>query len=151
MPLPTNGAPTDPRALLEHARSVERAGQTTSAATLYDASLAGLGSSDDVRLLAVVLRRKGNLQLQRGETAEAESNYRLSHAIAVAVGDLGGIAQALNCLASVAHRRGQLVEAERQYQDAAVVAERAGERRLTGMIQQNLGVRASIRGDWDAA
>jgi tetratricopeptide (TPR) repeat protein len=69
----------------------------------------------------------------------------------VAVGDLGAIAQGLNCLASIAHRRGQLVEAERQFQDAAVVAERAGERRLIGMIQQNLGVLASIRGDWDAA
>ena len=62
MPHPVNKGSTDPRLLLEHARSVERAGQTTNAAALYDATLAGLAESDDVRLLSLTLRRKGNLQ-----------------------------------------------------------------------------------------
>jgi len=113
--------------------------------------LAILGESRDVRLLVTIIRRRGNEQLHRGETAAAAAMYEQSLSIAWAVGYVAGIAHALNCKASVAHRRGDLEEAERLFNEAAIFAEQAQERRLTGMIQQNLGILASIRGDWDAA
>lgn len=113
--------------------------------------LAALGGSRDVQLLVSTLRRRGNEHLHRGETAQASELYELSHTIARNVCYVGGVAQALNCLATVAQRRGKLDEAESLYHEAALLAEQAGERRLTGMVQQNIGILASIRGDWDAA
>lgn len=113
--------------------------------------LAMLGESRDVRLLISTIRRRGNEQFHRGETSAAAALYEQSLAIAWAVGYVAGIAHALNCKASVVHRRGDLVEAEQLYNDAAIFAEQARERRLVGMVQQNLGILASVRGDGDAA
>ena len=113
--------------------------------------LGKLGESRDVRLLITTLRRRGNDQFHRGETAAAAALYEQSLSIAWAVGYVAGIAHALNCKASVAHRRGNLEEAEQFYNDAAILAEQAQERRLIGMVQQNLGILAAIRGDWDAS
>ncbi|HWE41215.1 MAG TPA: tetratricopeptide repeat protein [Gemmatimonadaceae bacterium] len=113
--------------------------------------LAMLGESHDVRLLISTIRRRGNEQFHRGETAAAAALYEQSLSIAWAVGYVAGIAHALNCKASVVHRRGDFEEAEQLYNDAAIFAEQAAERRLIGMVQQNLGILASIRGHWDAA
>ena len=113
--------------------------------------LALLGESRDVRLLVSTIRRRGNEHFHRGETAAAAALYEQSLSIAWAVGYVAGIAHALNCKASVVHRRGDVEEAEQLYNDAAIFAEQAHERRLIGMVQQNLGILASIRGDWDAA
>jgi tetratricopeptide (TPR) repeat protein len=110
-----------------------------------------LGESRDVRLLITTLRRRGNEQFHRGETAAAMALYEQSLSIAWAVGYVGGIAHALNCKASVAQRRGNLEEAEQLYNDAAILAEQAREQRLIGMVQQNIGILAAIRGDWDAS
>jgi tetratricopeptide (TPR) repeat protein len=113
--------------------------------------LAALSESHDVRLLVTTLRRRGNEQFHRGETAAAAAMYEQSLTIARAVGYVAGIAHALNCRGSVAHRRGNLDEAEQLFNQAAILAEQATEQRLIGMVQQNLGILASIRGDWDAA
>ena len=113
--------------------------------------LATLGESRDVRLLITTLRRRGNDKLHIGETAAAAALYEQSLSIARAVGYVGGIAHALNCKATVVQRRGNLDEAEQLFNEAAILAEQGEERRLIGMVQQNLGVLASIRGAWDAA
>lgn len=113
--------------------------------------LAMLGESRDVRLLVTTLRRRGNEHFHCGETAAAVALYDQSLTIARAVGYVAGIAHALNCKASVEHRRGNLEEAEELFNESALLAEQASERRLIGMVQQNLGILASIRGDWDAA
>lgn len=113
--------------------------------------LAKLGESRDVRLLVSTIRRRGNEQFHRGETAAAAALFEQSLSIAWAVGYVAGIAHALNCKASVMHRRGDLVEAEQLFNEAAIYAEQSRETRLIGMVQQNLGILASIRGDWDAA
>ena len=110
-----------------------------------------LGESRDVRLLITTLRRRGNEQFHKGETAAAAALYEQSLMISRAVGYIAGIAHALNCRASVAHRRGNLDEAEQLFNEAALLAEQSQERRLIGMVQQNLGILASIRGAWDAA
>ena len=88
-----------------------------------------LGESRDVRLLITTLRRRGNEQFHRGETAAAAALYEQSLSIAWAVGYVAGIAHALNCKASVAQRRGNLEEAEQLYNDAAILAEQAREQR----------------------
>ena len=113
--------------------------------------LATLGESRDVRLLITTLRRRGNEKLHKGETAAAAALYEQSLSIAWAVGYVGGIAHALNCKATVVQRRGNLDEAEQLYNESAILAEQVQERRLIGMVQQNLGILASIRGAWDAA
>ena len=113
--------------------------------------LVTLGESGDVRSLVTALRQQGNDYLHRGETTLAAYRFGLSLEIARTVGWTEGVADATNCLATIAQRRGELDEAERLYNEAALLAERTGQRRLAGFVQQNLGVLACIRGDWDAA
>src|SRR5688572_32232977 len=60
-------------------------------------------------------------------------------------------AAALDCGTVTAHRRGDRVMVVALYRRAVRLAAEAGEIRLAGMIEQNLGVLANIRGDLDGA
>jgi tetratricopeptide (TPR) repeat protein len=62
-----------------------------------------------------------------------------------------GAAHALNCFASLALRRGDLPAAANLMTEALVAADRCGDHRLVGMLQQNLGMVADIRGNPAAA
>ena len=102
-------------------------------------------------LLSNVLRWMGSVQRDLGHTLEAERSYVDSLRIAELTGTVSGQAAALNCRAVMAQRRGDLNEAVGLYRRAARLATEAGEIRLAGMIEQNLGVLANIRGDLDGA
>jgi tetratricopeptide (TPR) repeat protein len=67
------------------------------------------------------------------------------------IGYEAGVAHSLNCLGSLAQRRGDITGAANFVTDALAVADRCGERRLVGMLQQNLGMFADIRGNPAAA
>src|SRR4051812_3140905 len=125
-----------------HARAAEREGRAADALAGYDAALGMLAGSENASLIAMILRRKGNVHLHRGETPEAEALYRESLARCEAGCNASGLASALNCLAGVVQRRGDLEEAEKLYHRAAQVAADAGESRLAGIVEQNLGILA---------
>jgi tetratricopeptide (TPR) repeat protein len=72
-------------------------------------------------------------------------------AVADSIAYSGGRAHALNCLGTIAQFRGDLAAAERWYGEAARLAHRLGDRRLSGMVQQNLGIVADIQGRTDEA
>jgi tetratricopeptide (TPR) repeat protein len=72
-------------------------------------------------------------------------------AVADAVEYRPGRAHALNCLGTIAHLRGDLAAAERWYGEAARLAHRLADRRLSGMVQQNLGVIAEVQERTDEA
>jgi len=110
-----------------------------------------LGSDEETPLLADVLRWQGSVHCDRGRTSEADPLYRRSFEISTRIGYEAGRAHALNCLASLAQRRGDIVTSEDLLTDALTLATQCGEKQLVGMIHQNLGVIADIRGNPAAA
>jgi tetratricopeptide (TPR) repeat protein len=139
------------RELVRKARVAEQLEQTARALGLYDDALAVLASVGADPFVADVLRWKGTLLRERGETDAANRCYSQSLEKAIHGGWKGAEAHALNCLGTIAHRRGEQKETERLYADAAKLAEEAGDARLLGMIEQNRGVLANTRGDFASA
>lgn len=139
------------RELVELARVAEQQEQTAKALGLYDDALSQFASDSGEPFVADVLRWKGTLLRERGETEAAFRCYAQSMAKAALAGSPARQAQALNCLGTIAQRRGDPKETERLYAKASKLAEQAGETRLLGMIEQNRGVLANTRGDFDSA
>lgn len=139
------------RELVGQARAAEQREQTAKALGLYDDALAHFHPDSFNPFLADVLRWKGTLLRERGETEAAYRCYSHSLAKASRAHYDVGQAHALNCLAIIAQRRGDQKETDRLYRKAATLAEKTGERRLVGMIEQNRGVLANMRGDFAAA
>jgi tetratricopeptide (TPR) repeat protein len=139
------------RELVGQARAAEQREQTAKALGLYDDALACFHADSFHTFYADVLRWKGTLLRERGETEAAYRCYSNSLAKASRAHSDSGQAHALNCLAIIAQRRGDQKETDRLYRRAAALAETAGETRLLGMIQQNRGVLANMRGDYTAA
>ena len=110
-----------------------------------------LDTDEETPLLADVLRWQAVVLRDRGRTSEAEPLFERSLAVATRIRYEAGRAHALNQMSSIALRRGDLVKAANTLSDALVLADRAGESRLVGMIQQNLGIVADIRGNPAAA
>ena len=101
--------------------------------------------------LADVLRWKGSILRDRGLHAAASDLYAQSLAVADAVSYKEGRAHALNCMGTIAQLRGDMAGAEGWYGEAARLAHRIGDRRLSGMVQQNLGIVAETQGRTDEA
>src|SRR5258708_17900214 len=139
------------RRFIERGRTAERVGSAGEALGWYDRALASLMHSEPSNDLADVLRWKGTVHCECGDTAEADRLYRQSADIAHTVGYALGNAHALNCRGIVAERRGDLDLAEQLYREAEEAAGRAGDIRLSAMVERNLGVVASIRGQHDVA
>ena len=72
-------------------------------------ALATHGPSAD---LADVIRWKGSVHAECGDTSEADRLYQESALIASSAGYVKGEAHALNCRATIAQRRGELMVAE---------------------------------------
>ena len=139
------------RELVGQARAAEQREQTAKALGLYDDALAHFHPESLHPFFADVLRWKGTLLRERGETEAAYRCYSHSLAKASRSHYEAGQAHVLNCLAIIAQRRGDQKETDRLYRRAATLAQKVGERRLLGMIEQNRGVLANMRGDFAAA
>jgi tetratricopeptide (TPR) repeat protein len=139
------------RALAREALGAGRGADPDRAVDACDHALALLlpvGPSD---ALADVLRWKGSILRDRGNHSAASDLYAQSLAVADSILYKEGRAHALNCLGTIAQYRGDLGAAERWYGEAARLAHRLGDRRLSGMVQQNLGVVAETQGRPDEA
>ena len=139
----------DAPALAALGRRAAQQGQWTEALAAFDRALARLAG--DSALAADILRWKGTLYRDRGDTIAAEVYYQRSLALAERLDYLPGRAHALNCLGILAQRRGDLTAALARYSEAAALAAAAGDPLLLGMIEQNRGIVAAIRGDGAAA
>jgi tetratricopeptide (TPR) repeat protein len=140
-----------PRKLVDLAREAERRGDVPRALGHYDDAIEALEREQDLALLADVLRWKGTVHREQGETEVAYRCYTQSLIQAEKCGSVGSKAHGLNCLAIIAQRRGNLTESEKLYLQAADLASRAGDVRLLGMIEQNRGVLLNMRGNFVAA
>ena len=139
------------RELVAMARAAEQQEQTGKALALYDDALSQFSSDSGDPFIADVLRWKGTVHRERGETEAAYRCYAQSMAKAALGGSPGKLAHALNCLGTIAQRRGDPKETERLYEKASRLAEEAGDSRLVGMIEQNRGVLANTVGDFSSA
>jgi len=139
------------RELVGQARVAEQGGHAAKALGLYDDALGSFKKGSADPYLADILRWKGTLLRERGETEAASRCYTKSLDQARLSGSTGGEAHALNCLAIICQRRGDNKEAERLYAQAASLAEKVGDARLLGMIQQNRGVLANMHGEFALA
>jgi tetratricopeptide (TPR) repeat protein len=139
------------RELVEKARHAEQLEENGKALSLYDDALSEFTAESLDPFIPEVLRWKGTLLREKGETEAAFRCYTMSLDKARLIGSEAAQAHALNCLGTVAQRRCDLKETERLYAEAAALATRAGDSRLLGMIEQNRGVLASMRGDFAQA
>src|SRR5688500_1462665 len=94
------------REMIERARASERRGEGAKALGLYDDALSIFDADTRDPFLADILRWKGTLLRERGETEAAYRNYTLSLAQATRARARAGEAHALNCLGIIAQRRG---------------------------------------------
>ena len=124
------------RSLVERAREAEQNEETAKAKGLYDDALAQFADDSLDPLVPEVLRWKGTLMRENGETESAFRCYTKSLEKAMLIGSEGAVAHALNCLGTIAQRRGDQKETERLYAQASEFAERARDGRLLGMIEQ---------------
>lgn len=147
----TKGDSRPSRRLVEQAREADRRGDASRALGLYDDAIEALEHEQDLGALADVLRWKGTVHREQGETEAAYRCYTQSLIQAERSGSVSCIAHGYNCLAIISQRRGNLNESERLYGRAADFAGRAGDVRLLGMIEQNRGVLLNMRGNFVAA
>src|SRR6185503_3269425 len=135
------------RRLSELARAAGYGDSPDAALQLGREAISLLTGDDESPLLADVLRWQGSVMRERGQTSAAEPLYRRSLDVAERLDYDAGRAHALNALGSLAQRRGDLTAAGKLISEALVLATRCGETRLVGMLQQNLGIIADIRGN----
>ncbi|HEY7235784.1 MAG TPA: HD domain-containing phosphohydrolase [Gemmatimonadaceae bacterium] len=133
--------------LLDEADRAERAGQRELARRRYESALYLLRSESEAEEASLILRRVGRLYLDDGDVESGLDCVGAALAVAEAHGDSAAIANAKNIIAISHWQRGQLDEAEALYLEAGRVAQIAGDARLVAMVEQNLGVIASMRGD----
>ena len=143
--------PAEARQLAELARAAGFGDAPDDALEWHREAQALLETDEETPLLADVLRWQAVVLRDRGRTSDAEPLFARSLAVATRIRYEAGRAHALNQMSSLALRRGDLVSAASSLSDALALAARAGESRLVGMIQQNLGIVADIRGNPAAA
>jgi len=137
--------------LVEMARLAERLKEDSKALQLYDDALSQFSTDSLDPFLPEILRWKGSLLRDIGETERAFRCYVISLEKARLIGSEQAQAHALNCLGTIAQRRGDHRETRRLYSEASKLAKSAGDSRLLGMIEQNRGVLASMHGDFEEA
>src|SRR4051812_22130322 len=133
--------------LIDEANRAERAGQRELARRRYESALYLLRSDAEAEEASMILRRIGRLYLDDGDVDAGLDCVAAALAVAEVRGDSAAIANATNIIAISHWQRGQLDEAETLYNEAGRMAQIAGDARLVAMVEQNLGVIASMRGD----
>lgn len=154
MPIPAFGAPqAKPRLtaskVLATARDQDLAGQLDQAIASYGGAVRLAETSGDRAVLIEALRRLAVVHHRRNNTPVAEECCRRSFALAEEGGDQVQAGEALNSLGGFSCEAGEMAAALRHLRSALT---RAGKSmQLRGRIEQNLGILASIRGEYQEA
>jgi putative nucleotidyltransferase with HDIG domain len=142
-----HGADNLVAALLEEAHRAAAAGRREVARQRYESALYLLRAPAESSLASMIMRRIGRTYLDDGDFAAGMDCLDGALAIAEANENPGEIAHTINVMAISFWQRGSLEEAIQLYGEAASMARIANDERLLAMIDQNLGVVASMRGD----
>jgi putative nucleotidyltransferase with HDIG domain len=133
---------------MEEAHRAATSGRRELARQRYESALYLLKDTGGNAVTAsTILRRIGRTYLDDGDVAAGMDCLTAALAIAEANDDAGQIAHTVNVMAISYWQRGMLEEAEPLYREAGRMARVAGDERLVAMVEQNLGVIASMRGD----
>jgi putative nucleotidyltransferase with HDIG domain len=139
----------DASTLLREARESERMGRMADAIRQYEDSVDASVECGDEGLRAEANRRLGVVLLHRNDIPRARALVLESLQIAQRIDHNTLAAEALNALAGIEFETGAIEASREAYRRALALA---GERPdLLGRIQQNLGILATIKGDWSNA
>lgn len=137
--------------LIEEAHRAAAAGRRELARQRYESALYLLRDPAESVASATILRRVARTYLDDGDVVAGLDCLTAALAVAEACGDSGEIAHTVNVMAISYWQRGLLEDAETLYHQAARLARGADNERLIAMVEQNLGVIASMRGDIEGA
>lgn len=141
----------DAAALLDRAIRAEREGQRAVARQLYEQVLWAAPESLSAHQCSAALVGAARTYQADGETDAALDCLEAAQVVAEVNGADGALGAALNARAVLAWQRGGLDEAEQLYVTAQRCAQSDGDRRLVGMIAQNRGIIATVRGEFSIA
>jgi putative nucleotidyltransferase with HDIG domain len=149
-PVPrADGATVRPADLLQEGRTRERAGCLPEAAELYAAAIEAAVRAGDHRVRAEACRRLGVVRHHRNDTPAARELCQKSYEVSLAAGEDLLAAEALNALGVIALQTGALDAARETFGRAFALGSSSLE--IRARVEQNLGILANIRGDFDAA
>jgi putative nucleotidyltransferase with HDIG domain len=137
-------------ALMEEAHRAELAARRELARQRYESALYLLRTPDEAPLASTIMRRVGRTYVQEGNFSVGMDCLIAALAVAEANSDLREVAHTINVMAVSHMETGSLDEAEPLFHDAARLAREAGDDRLAALVDQNLGIIASMHGE-DAA
>lgn len=132
---------------MDEAHRAATSGRRQLARQRYESALYLLRDGSDSATATTILRRIGRTYLDDGDVGAGMDCLTAALAIAEANDNAGQIAHTVNVMAISYWQRGLLEEAEPKYREAGRMARVAGDERLVAMVEQNLGVIASMRGD----
>jgi putative nucleotidyltransferase with HDIG domain len=134
-------------ALIEEGHRAEVSGRRELARQRYESALYLLRDPSDGPTSAAILRRVGRTYLDDGDVVAGSDCLVAALAVAEACDSLSEVARTVNVMAIGYQQRGLLEDAEPLYHKASRMAREAGDEHLVAMVEQNLGVIASMRGD----
>ena len=138
-------------ALIEQGREAERTGDWNLALECYESALARVGKEGTAADAARVIRWIGTVHRERGDMELAAELYDTSLTIAELHGLTDQVASSLNCIGIIEQFAGRPNEADRLYREARAKAHEAGDQQTVGIVEQNLGALATMRGDIPSA
>jgi putative nucleotidyltransferase with HDIG domain len=134
-------------ALMEEARRAATSGRRALARQRYESALYLLRDPSEGVVGSAILRRVGRTYLDDGDLSAGLDCLTAALAVAEACGNPGEVAHTVNVMAISYVQRGLLDDARRLYDEAGRMARIAGDERLVALVEQNLGVCASMQGD----
>ena len=137
--------------LIEEAHRAASSGRRQLARQRYEGALYLLKDHSESAAASTILRRVGRTYLDDGDVQAGMDCLTAAHAVALACDNSSEVAHTVNVMAISYVQRGLLEEGERMYQEAGRMARIAGDGRLIAMIEQNLGVIASMHGEAERA
>jgi putative nucleotidyltransferase with HDIG domain len=136
---------------MSEAHRAELAARRELARQRYESALYLLRPSDEPGVAATILRRVGLTYVEEGNLTAGMDCLVAALAVAEAAENAREIAHTINVMASAHLHGGDLGAAEPLYCEAARLARDAGDDRLAALVDQNLGIIASMHGEDEAA
>jgi putative nucleotidyltransferase with HDIG domain len=138
-------------ALMEEAHRAAASGRRALARQRYEGALYLLRDASESGTASAILRRVGRTYLDDGDVEAGLDCLYAAQAVAEASGNLSEVAHTVNAIGTSYWQRGQLEESARLYQESGRLAREAGDERLLAMVEQNIGILASMHGEMERA
>ena len=136
---------------MDEAHRAESAARRELARQRYESALYLLRERGQAHLASTILRRIGRTWMDDGDIAAGLDCFEAALAVAQANNNTAEIAHTINAMGMSYAHRGLLEDAEPLCQEAGRLARLAGDDRLVALVEQNLGIMASMHGEDEEA